>query len=125
MIADTTFLSDLICEQRRQAVGPARRFFIDHRRECLRTSVISAGEIMHLFPTNQKAWEWLANWTIYRLHQGVVNEAADVDREQIAAGGRLGENDNWIAGFARYYGEPLISRDAAFDRVAGLRRIAY
>ena len=37
----------------------------------------------------------------------------------------LGENDNWIAGFTRYYREPLISRDGDFDRVAGLRRISY
>jgi hypothetical protein len=30
-----------------------------------------------------------------------------------------------IAGFARYYREPIISRDVAFDRVEGLRRIGY
>ena len=48
-----------------------------------------------------------------------------MDREQITSGERLGENDNWIAGVARYYREPLICRDAAFDRVEGLRRIAY
>ena len=38
---------------------------------------------------------------------------------------RLGENDNWIAGFCRYYGQPIISRDAAFDRVRALRRLDY
>lgn len=42
----------------------------------------------------------------------------------ISAGSRLGENDNWIAGFGRYYREPIISRDAAFDR-AGVRRLVY
>jgi predicted nucleic acid-binding protein len=31
----------------------------------------------------------------------------------------------WIAGFARYYGVPLVSNDAAFDRVTGLRRLSY
>ena len=30
-------------------------------------------------------------------------------------GERLGENDNWIAGFCRYYREPIISSDSAFD----------
>ena len=54
-----------------------------------------------------------------------VKAAADIDRELIAVGRRLGENDNWIAGFARCYREPLISRDVAFDRVRGLRRIVY
>lgn len=43
----------------------------------------------------------------------------------MATGHRLGENDNWIAGFARYYGEPLVSNDPDFDRVRGLRRIAF
>lgn len=40
-------------------------------------------------------------------------------------GQRFGENDNWIAGFARYYREPLIGRDQAFDRAPGVRRISY
>ncbi len=43
----------------------------------------------------------------------------------IRTGERLGENDNWIAGFCRYYREPLISQDRDFDRVRGLRRLAY
>lgn len=124
MIADTTFLSDLIRERRQQIVGPAGRFLASHR-EPFRTSIISAGEIMHLFTTNAKAWDWLSDWKIYQLNRGIVSEAADVDREQIASGGRLGENDNWIAGFARYYREPVISRDVAFDRVEGLRRVSY
>jgi predicted nucleic acid-binding protein len=33
--------------------------------------------------------------------------------------------DNWIAGFALYYGVALVSADEAFDRVAGLRRLQY
>jgi len=51
--------------------------------------------------------------------------AALVERELMLVGARLGENDNWIAGFCRYYGQPLISRDRAFDRVGGLRRLPY
>jgi len=51
--------------------------------------------------------------------------ATAVQRELILTGQRLGENDNWIAGFCRYYGQPIISRDGAFDRVRGLRRLDY
>ena len=54
-----------------------------------------------------------------------MEQAAEIDRALKRRGRRLGENDNWIAGFARYYREPLISRDQAFDGVAGLRRVAY
>jgi predicted nucleic acid-binding protein len=48
-----------------------------------------------------------------------------VGRELILLGQRLGENDNWITGFCRYYGQPIISRDAGFDRVRALRRLDY
>jgi predicted nucleic acid-binding protein len=34
-------------------------------------------------------------------------------------------NDTWIAGFCLYYRQPLVSLDAAFDRVPGLRRLTY
>jgi len=68
---------------------------------------------------------FLANWRIVRLHPEIAYEAAAIERELLGTGGRLGENDNWIAGFARYYGEPVVSNDVAFDRVSGIRRIPY
>ena len=58
-----------------------------------------------------------------RLTPEIALVAAQIDRELIDQ--RLGENDNWIAGFCRYYGQPIISRDTAFDRVRGLRRLSY
>ena len=59
------------------------------------------------------------------MSKTIAEAAADVDRILVRTGQRLGENDNWIAGFCRYYREPVISRDAAFERVPGLRRVAY
>lgn len=32
---------------------------------------------------------------------------------------------SWIAAFCRYYRKPIVSRDTAFDRAAGFRRLAY
>lgn len=125
MIGDTTFFSDLLRERQRGQNGPASRLLAKYRARTLRLTLISAGEIMVAFPDNRAAWEWISVWTIYRLHPGIVSEAADLDRELMARGQRLGENDNWIAGFARYYREPLISRDKAFDRAPGVRRIPY
>lgn len=125
MIADTTFLSDYLKEQRNGFKGPAHDFMAANRAEVVRVSIISAGEVAILFKRISDAWAWLDRWTIYRLHPDIVNEAVAVDRELIASGERLGENDNWIAGFARYYRQPIISRDAAFDRVKNLRRVEY
>jgi predicted nucleic acid-binding protein len=87
--------------------------------------VISAGELAVLFDDAQDTRRFLADYRLLRLTPEVAYAAASVDRELIETGGRLGENDNWIAGFCRYHGQPLITRDLAFDRVRGLRRLAY
>ena len=125
MIADTTFVSDLLKERRRAKAGDASRFFFKHRAQKIRTSIITAGELAVIFPSSRQDWEFLEDWQIYRLHVGVVDAAADIDREMRRQGRRLGENDNWIAGFARYHHEPLISRNRAFDQASGVRRLNY
>ena len=125
MIADTTFLVHLVRERRLGQPGAACRFLAAHRRERIRTCVISLAEVAVSFPRAEQAWAYFAKWAVYRLHDGIAQAAADLDREMALAGNRLGENDNWIAGFCRYYREPIISRDQAFDRVRGLRRLAY
>jgi predicted nucleic acid-binding protein len=125
MIADTTFLVHLLREHRSGTVGPARTFFVRHRREIIRTTIISLAEAAVSFPSSDRAWNYFRSWSVYRLHDGIAKLAADLDRELGLSGQRLGENDNWIAGFCRYYREPVISLDAAFDRVPRLRRITY
>jgi predicted nucleic acid-binding protein len=125
MIADTTFLVQLLHEDQAESTGPAQRFLAARRREAVRTTIISMAEIAVGFPTSADAWWHFRNWRIYPVHRGVAEAAADVDRQLVRIGQRLGENDNWIAGFCRYYREPVISLDSAFDRVPGLRRLAY
>ena len=88
----------------------------------MRTTIISLSEVAVAFPNSVMAWAYFKRWTIYRLHDGIAQAAADLDR---LMGQRLGENDNWIAGFCLYYGQPIISRDTAFDRVPRLRRLDY
>lgn len=125
MIADTTFLSDFLKEFRVGSVGPARTFFAGNRSRSIRTTIISVAELAVLFPNSDDAWDWLAKWKIYQLHRGIAQTAADIDRALKSEGQSLGENDTWIAGFAAYYHEPLISHDGAFDRAPGVRRIIY
>jgi predicted nucleic acid-binding protein len=125
MIADTTFLIHFLQEGAAGAGGRARAFLARHRAEFIRTSAISLGEVSVGFPNSGAASEYFKKWKVYPLHRGVIEAAADVDREMIRRGQRLGENDTWIAGFCRYYREPVISHDQAFNRVPGLRRIHY
>ena len=125
MIADTTFLVQLLREDGAGRTGPARTFLAQHRPEAIRTTIISLAEVAVSFPKSADAWSHFKHWKVYPLHRGIAEAAADVDRELIQTGERLGENDNWIAGFCRYYREPVVSLDSAFDRVPGLRRLSY
>jgi predicted nucleic acid-binding protein len=125
MIADSTFLNRLIRERESGIRGSARSFLNSHRPGLIHISVISIGEIAVLFETTAQAWVYFQHFKIYPLHRGIVDVAADLDRELSARGKRLGENDNWIAGFCLFYREPIITLDRDFERVPGLRRIAY
>lgn len=125
MIADTSFVISFLREQADHTRGPARAFLAARRTALFRTTIVTAGEVAVGLEDSGDVWLALKHWTILRLHPGIVEAAADVDRDLIPQGRRLGENDNWIAGFARYYRMPVVSRDADFDRVPGLRRLAY
>jgi predicted nucleic acid-binding protein len=125
MIADTTFLVHLLGDKRLKLRGAASHFLANNRN-VVRTSIISLSEIAVSFRSAERAWQYfmMSGWSVYRLHDCVAKASADLDRE-LKSRGRLGENDNWIAAFCRYYREPIISLDQAFDRVPGLRRIPY
>lgn len=125
MIADTTFLVDYHNEQSGRKIGSASKFLHAHRAQQLITTVISAGEFVTGFDDLQDARIFLTRWRILNLQPEIAYAAAQVDRELMDTGGRLGENDTWIAGFARYFNQPLISNDKAFDRVRSLRRLNY
>jgi predicted nucleic acid-binding protein len=125
VIADTNFLSDLRRERRRSENGRASRFLAAHRRQPFLVTVVSAGELAVVFDTAAEARQFLFRYRILRLTPEIAYTAAAIDRELITVGRRLGENDNWIAGFCRYYGQPIISNDQRFDDVRGLRRLRY
>jgi len=125
MFLDTNFLIDLEEETGAACVGPARRFLNTHRGELVVVSVIALGELAAGMEDSEAVRTFLRGFRVATLKPEIALAAAAIDRELQATGARLGENDNWLAGFARYYGTPLVSNDEAFDRVRGLRRVAY
>jgi predicted nucleic acid-binding protein len=125
MIADTGFLIEFTRETAQRRVGPARRWLLDNRNETLWTTIVSLGELAAGMQDNATVRAFLARYRVVNLQQGVAYTAANLDRELIHSGNRLGENDTWIAGYALYYGVPLLSNDRDFDRVPALRRIPF
>ena len=125
MLADTTFLIDLYEERLAGRPGPAAACLARHRTDVFRISVVSIAEFSAGFPNPLQARVFLDTFHCLRLFPDAAYEAGAIDRELIATGGRLGEADTLIAGTARYYGISLVSNDRAFDRVRGIRRIAY
>ncbi len=125
MICDTTFLSDLLRERLDGRPRGALAFLAAHRHQPFLTTVISVGETAAMYAHPEEARPLLSRYRQLRLTPEIAFAAAAIDRELILVGQRLGENDTWIAGFCRYYGQPIISRDVAFDRVRALRRFDY
>ena len=125
MICDTTFLSDLLRERLDGRPRGAMGFLAAHRSQPFLTTVISVGEAAAMYANPEDVRPLLSRYRQLRLTPEIAYAAASVDRELIMLGQRLGENDNWIAGFCRYYGQPIVSRDVAFDRVRALRRLNY
>jgi predicted nucleic acid-binding protein len=126
MLLDTQFLIEFQRELDAGRMGRARTFLTRHRRRPLLVSVVSLGEIAAGMPDSDTAREFAGSFRrILNLFPELALTAAQVDRELIQEGNRLGENDNWLAGTCRYYGQPIVSNDDDFDRVRGLRRIPF
>ena len=125
MLTDTTFWVDLLEERANGEQGPAHQFIARNRSHLLRVSLITWGELAAGVETSQQLFELLNRVRVLPLPIHVAWEASRIERELARIGGRLGENDNWIAGTARAWGLSLISRDAAFRRVPGLRVVRY
>jgi tRNA(fMet)-specific endonuclease VapC len=69
--------------------------------------------------------ESLPDYSILLIDEETAIHYAAVRAEMKKAGTPIPSNDAWIAALCRQYALPLLSRDAHFDSVSGLRRIAW
>ena len=88
-------------------MDPPQLFLPHAGRRWFWSQVVSAGELAVIFDSESEARAFLHHYRILRLTPEIAYVAAQIDREMIDQGLRLGENDNWIAGFCRYYGQPI------------------
>jgi tRNA(fMet)-specific endonuclease VapC len=62
---------------------------------------------------------------LLRVDERTAESYALVREELRRAGTPIPENDVWIAALALQHGEPVVSRDAHFDRVAGVEWVSW
>jgi predicted nucleic acid-binding protein len=123
-LLDSTFLIDLHDDLRR-GDGVATRFMRKHRSQPLVITPITANEYAVGIRHEREARRFLRRFRLLPLGRDVAMTAARLDREQIAKGLRLGENDTWQAATALHFDLTLISEDTDFARVPSLKRIDY
>lgn len=122
MLLDSSYLIDLEQEIAERRVGPAIAFAHAHRRSAPRISIITLGELAAGASDESGTRRFLSRYRVITLKPEIGYLAGRLDRALAAKGQRLGENDNWIAATALYYGEPIVTNDNDFARVvrAGL-----
>jgi tRNA(fMet)-specific endonuclease VapC len=125
LILDTNALSAIADGD--EAVEPAIR----QARE-IAMPVIVLGEYKYGIrrSRNRRLYEkWLAEFVaacrVLPVDENTAERYAEVRDELRRAGLPIPRNDLWIAALARQYALPLLSRDAHFDNVAGLNRVAW
>ena len=69
--------------------------------------------------------DWLRRYLPLAEIAIVTHATAGVRLELKRSGNPIPPNDAWIAALARQHGLPVLSNDAHFDRVDGVRRIAF
>lgn len=67
----------------------------------------------------------LRSVSLVSIDADIADEYACLRRELRDAGTPIPENDVWIAAVTRHLQLPLVSRDAHFDRIRGVRRIGW
>jgi predicted nucleic acid-binding protein len=120
VIYDSTFF---IALERRKTRAAALEFFAQHQDEPARLPVIAWGEIAAGYATLDALRRNLEPaYTIEPLTEEVAWHASRVQVILAERGQLMGENNTWMAGFALYFDEPLVSRDTDYQKViaAGL-----
>ncbi|MGH8018784.1 MAG: type II toxin-antitoxin system VapC family toxin [Opitutaceae bacterium] len=121
MLFDTTFFIDMARELREPGPGAAEAFLIAHRHRTRMVSVVTIGEFS-VGATRAATLRFFRGFHSLALGR---ETAIFAGRLQSSLGLTVGENDLWIAATALRSGVPLVSRDAVFEKIPGLRVLEY
>ena len=122
MLFDTTFFIDLEREICARQSGPAARFLAGYRGHAKCVATVTLGEFAVGGASGPALRRFFRGYRPMALGR---EDAIFAGRLQAKLPFELGENDLWIAGLALRHDLPLVTRDAAFSRVPGLRVLGY
>ena len=122
VLTDTTFWIDLLQERRENRGGGATAFIARHRSHELYVSIVTWGELAEGFQDYRGLETLLRRIPVLMLPQQIAWESSRIQRELAQNGGRLGENDSWIAATARACSPRPINAPAKHPRRMPLRR---
>jgi tRNA(fMet)-specific endonuclease VapC len=128
MLFDTTFLIDYEGEVKRNRLGPARSFLVQHPNAALYISIISVAEFGEGFaPTRQHDCKvCLQHYTVLDPDHDIAWAASQIARQLRSTGSSIGDDDVWIAATALNHNLALITKNAQhFQRISGLNVTAY
>lgn len=125
MILDTNALSALA----ERDEGLIRRIRSAAR---LHVTLVTLGEYLYGVSRSSKKRELSAWLDAFLAHAEVLSPTlstlphyAGIRLELHAAGTPIPANDCWIAALVRQHGMPIVSQDAHFDRVRGIKRLGW
>ena len=102
------------------------------RADCLCVPVPALAEfrfgiLKSRFRERMTTWldDALASTSVLVADETTTSYYAEIRLQLASAGTPIPMNDLWIAAIARQHKLPIISRDAHFDKVAGLTRIGW
>lgn len=127
LLLDTNFLIDLHAELRREdgAAGPAKRFMRANKTLSMAITPVTANEYAVGIRNEREARRFLRRFRMIALGRDIALFASRIDREQIAKGLRLGENDTWQAAVALRFDLTIVTDDTDFDKVPQVKRRNY
>jgi predicted nucleic acid-binding protein len=122
LLLDTSVLIQLEDELAARQIGPVRDYLGAQKSLEHGCSTVTVGELAA--GSNEPAVRaLLRRIRKIPLSEAISYRAGLLERLLLRRGGRLGENDNWIAATALHYSATLVYFDGDFDRIEGLKRV--